>query len=209
VLGGANRTGDAHCRLPHCRRETFGGWEHRRSVGHERLAGQGISDYGERAFVVVLTVIERSFEDREDDVVSPGAESELESPAAENVKDSRILGQPQRMLERQGDDPGCQPQPFRTCRGHGQEDQGRGEPALLVRVVLSHPADVVPETLRGLEQTQPTGVDLRWSNLVDQARKDAETERTPTTEDAGLRSYTAASAAGSLAFWAFAARKLA
>jgi hypothetical protein len=47
-----------------------------------------------------------------------------------------------------------------------------------MRVMLRNPAGVVAKVLGGLEQAQAAGVDLGWGNLVDQAREDAEPERT-------------------------------
>jgi hypothetical protein len=111
------------------------------------------------------------------------ADAELDAAAAEVVQDGQVLGQSQRMIERQQADVRREPQPAgQGCHGarHGRP---RRQVAVLHEVVLGEPHEVQaepvqPDDLLENLRVEPGRVDLgvgRVAKVVD----DADTKRGP------------------------------
>ena len=81
------------------------------------------------------------------------ADAEFDPPLAEGVDDRDVLGQSQRVLQRQDRDRGGQPDPLGARGGVGQERPRRGQPAAAERhVVLGHPSHVETQLVGDDEQ---------------------------------------------------------
>jgi hypothetical protein len=77
-----------------------------------------------------------------------GPEAQLHPPAGDRIEHGGVLRDPDRILQRGGDDARGQPDPGSVGGHPGQEHQRRRQPALLgVEVVLRDPADVEAEPL--------------------------------------------------------------
>jgi hypothetical protein len=96
----------------------------------------------------------------------PAADAELEPPAGQRRQHGGVLGDPQRRLERQRHDARAEHDPRGLRGGVGEQDERRGQAALvLVEVVLGHPRGVEadrlgrPDLLEG-EAVAPVGARL-------------------------------------------------
>ena len=93
--------------------------------------------------------------------VAARAEPELEPAAAQRVDDGGVLGNTERVLERQDHDGGAELNSAGALGGGGQERQrGREAGTVVQEMMLRDPAAVVPELLGDSEQLQgePVGV---------------------------------------------------
>jgi hypothetical protein len=85
--------------------------------------------------------------------VATRADPQLDASAADQVDYRRVLGNPQRVLERQDDDRGTEPNSARAGSDRGEEDERRRQvSAFGAHVVVGDPHAVVPQLLCYLEQ---------------------------------------------------------
>ncbi len=86
---------------------------------------------------------------------------EIEPPGGEHVDHGVVLGHAQRMVERQHDDAGAEPDAARALSRRGEEDGRARNSAVLVKVVLRHPEGIESPLVSGLRLLQHLGVELR------------------------------------------------
>ena len=116
-------------------------------------------------------------------VAVAAADADLDAAAAEGVDDRDVLGQPDRVLQRQDRDRGAEPDPRGAGRRVGEERPRRRQAAAAVRhVVLGDPADVEAELVGDDEQL--LGVAVRRGQVV-AATLDVGEEAEPETRGVG------------------------
>ncbi len=105
-------------------------------------------------------------------------DAELQPAVAHQVEHGGVLGHAQRQLQRQGDDAGAEPDLRGPRREMGQEDEGRGQAALvLVEVVLGDPGRVEAAALGMDDLFGRQAVALGRIGHVEQAGEEAEARR--------------------------------
>lgn len=81
--------------------------------------------------------------------VGSGADAQLQPPVGQRVDDGRVLGDAPRVLQRQRDDGGAEPDPLRVLRDGGQQHERRRQQAAeMPVVVLGDPERVEAEPVR-------------------------------------------------------------
>jgi hypothetical protein len=105
-------------------------------------------------------------------------DAQLDAPAADPVQHRRILGRTQRVVDRQGDHAGGQGDVPGALGGGGEQDQGRGQAALvLAEVVLGEPRGGEPEAVGRLDLLEGEPVSLRGGRLLEQAGEESQAGR--------------------------------
>ena len=105
--------------------------------------------------VALTTGAEVVAEGGEGQRVATGTQAQLEPAAAEDVDDRGVLGDPDRVLQRQDHDGGAETNALGALGGGREKGERRGETGAVVQeVVLGHPAAVVAELLGSREQVE-------------------------------------------------------
>ena len=105
----------------------------------------------------------------------PGAESELGASAREEVEHDGVLGDAHRVLERQRDDAGAEPDATRRRGDVREEHERRGQSALGgVEVMLRHPGRVEPVPFGGDDLLGGDAVALGGGHLVEEPGEESD-----------------------------------
>ena len=103
------------------------------------------------------------------------AEPELGASARQQVEHDRVLGDPHRVLERQRDDAGAEPDPRRDRGGVREEHERRRQAALRgVEVVLRDPGRVEAVPFGGHDLLGRDAIALGGGGLVEQAGEESD-----------------------------------
>jgi hypothetical protein len=105
------------------------------------------------------------------------ADADLHPAAAERVDDGEVLGQPERVLQRQDRDRGGELDPLGARGRVREEGPRRRQPAAAEgRMVLRHPAHVKPQFVSNDEQLLRVAVGDSRAPLALHVREEAEPE---------------------------------
>jgi hypothetical protein len=110
--------------------------------------------------------------------VAATSDADFEAAAAHQVEHRRVLGDPDRHLERQGHDP--RPEADPRCLGSDlrEKDERRGKAALVfMEMVLGDPGRIEPESFGVDDLLGRQSVPLGGVRLIEQAREEAQTSR--------------------------------
>ena len=125
--------------------------QHCTAVGEQRLAVERAIEQVGAARGRLAPLRDRQAEGRKRHFVKPAADAKLNAPAADEVDRRRVLGEPQRVLQRNGHHRGAEPDARGAFRDGGEQDEGRGAGAgpgaAVLEMVLGDPAAVEAKLL--------------------------------------------------------------
>ncbi len=108
----------------------------------------------------------------------PGGDAELQATAAQGVEHGGVLGRADRVLDGEGQDRGAEADAARALGRRGEEDERRGQPALVrAEVVLGHPGRGEAGPLGVLDLLQPEPVPVGGGSVLEQAAEEAQAGR--------------------------------
>lgn len=145
--GGAGPFGTGDGGLPDPVRQAGRG-RVQQGAARQRLAAQGLLQEPGGPFLVLPALLEVAPEGLEGRAVGAAPDAEFDPAAAEQVGQGGVLGDPERVVQRQRRHRGTEPDPVGPCGHCGEVDERGGDDAALrTQVVLGDPEGVEAEVL--------------------------------------------------------------